>query len=114
MTDERIESTLGAYRSGALDRRAFMARLIGMTGSMAAAHLLLESTGFAATVISTVESLLDRASTVIARFRPALHRPAAVDDSSGAERQTADVRPARGNGEAPRPDTRTLSKNEPG
>src|SRR6476620_428197 len=55
-----------------------------------------------------LESLLDRASTVIARFRPALHRPAAADDSSGAERQTADVRPARVNGEAPRPDTRRL------
>jgi hypothetical protein len=61
-----------------------------------------------------LESLLDRASTVIARFRPALHRPAAVDDSSGAERQTADVRPARVNGEPSRADARTVSENEPG
>jgi len=61
-----------------------------------------------------LESLLDRASTVIARFRPALHRPATVDDSIGAERQTADVRPARVNGEPLPADVRRLSKNEPG
>jgi len=61
-----------------------------------------------------LESLLDRASTVIARFRPALLRPAAVDDSPGAERQTADVRPARVNGEGPRADPRRLPENEPG
>lgn len=61
-----------------------------------------------------LESLLDRASTVIARFRPASHRPATADDSIGAERQTADVRPSRASAEAPRADARTLSKKEPG
>ena len=61
-----------------------------------------------------LESLLDRASTVIARFRPASHRPATADDTSGAERQAADVRPARVSGEVPRAQKRTLSKNEPG
>ena len=51
-----VDSAVDAYRRGALDRRAFMARLIGLTGSMAAAHLLLESSGMAATLVSEIES----------------------------------------------------------
>ncbi len=42
---ERMNTIVDAYKGGALDRRAFIARLITMTGSMAAAHLLLESSG---------------------------------------------------------------------
>lgn len=53
---ERVESVVEEYRGGAIDRRAFVARLIALTGSMGAAHLLLESSGLAATLVSQVES----------------------------------------------------------
>src|SRR5687768_16085130 len=53
---ERIETLIDEYRGGGLDRRNFVARLIAVTGSMAAAHLLLESTGLAGTLVSEVES----------------------------------------------------------
>jgi len=39
-----------------------------------------------------LESLLDRASTVIARFRPAIHRPAGVDPGRGDEEDNSDRR----------------------
>jgi carboxymethylenebutenolidase len=55
MTD-RLETIVDAYRGGALDRRAFISRLIAMTGSLAAAHLLLESSGLATTLVSEIES----------------------------------------------------------
>lgn len=55
MTDT-IESAIGQYKGGALSRRLFLARLITITGSMAATHLLLESSGLADTLISDVES----------------------------------------------------------
>ena len=45
-----------AYRNGSLNRRSFLDHLIAITGSMAAAHLFLESTGLADTLISHVES----------------------------------------------------------
>jgi hypothetical protein len=61
-----------------------------------------------------LESLLDRASTVIARFRPASHRSVAANDASAPDRQTADARPARVTGEAPRADARTISEHDPG
>ena len=54
--NEQLESLVDEYRVGALDRRAFMRRLIAVTGSMAAAHLLLESSGLAGTLISEIES----------------------------------------------------------
>jgi carboxymethylenebutenolidase len=53
---ERIEGLVEAYRGGEIDRRLFLARLIGVTGSMAAAHALLETTGLASTLVSDVES----------------------------------------------------------
>jgi carboxymethylenebutenolidase len=53
---EKIENIVEEYESGKLDRRAFIGRLIGLTGSMAAAHLLLESSGIAANLISNIES----------------------------------------------------------
>ena len=49
-------SIVKAYRTGSLNRRSFLDRLIAITGSMAAAHLLLESTGLASTLVSQVES----------------------------------------------------------
>ena len=54
--NKSIESLVEAYRGGELDRRAFLARLIATTGSMAAAHMLLESSGLASTLVSDVES----------------------------------------------------------
>ena len=53
---ERIENLVEAYREGSLDRRAFLARLVAVTGSMAAAHMLLETSGLAGTLVSEVES----------------------------------------------------------
>jgi carboxymethylenebutenolidase len=41
------ESVISGYRSRALSRRELLTRLIAVTGSMAAAHLLLESSGLA-------------------------------------------------------------------
>ena len=53
---EGMEAIINAYKEGALDRRAFIARLIALTGSLAAAHLLLESSGLASTLVSEIES----------------------------------------------------------
>lgn len=68
---ERIETIIDAYKDGALDRRAFMARLIAMTGSMAAAHLLLESSGLASTLVSDVESKQKKVSSETATYKGA-------------------------------------------
>lgn len=54
--NQNIESVIDEYKVGGLNRRGFMARLIAVTGSMAAAQLLLESTGLAGTLVSEVES----------------------------------------------------------
>ena len=54
--DAKVKSSVAAYQGGALDRRAFLARLITFTGSMAATHLLLESSGLADTLVSEIES----------------------------------------------------------
>ncbi|HEX5708246.1 MAG TPA: dienelactone hydrolase family protein [Pyrinomonadaceae bacterium] len=54
--EARTKTIIDAYRDGALDRRSFIARLIAVTGSMAAAHMLLETTGLASTLISEKES----------------------------------------------------------
>jgi carboxymethylenebutenolidase len=51
-----LETTIGEYQGGKLDRRAFISRLITITGSMAATHLLLESSGLAETLVSEIES----------------------------------------------------------
>lgn len=51
-----IETIVSEYRQRKLDRRDFFTRLIAVTGSMAAAHTLLESSGLAATLLSEVES----------------------------------------------------------
>ena len=51
-----IESIVEEYRVRKLDRRSFFIRLIAVTGSYAAAHLLLERSGLAATLVSEIES----------------------------------------------------------
>jgi carboxymethylenebutenolidase len=48
--NEQITATVDAYKDGSMNRRTFLSRLIAATGSMAAAHLLLESSGLADTV----------------------------------------------------------------
>lgn len=53
---EKMETIIDEYRGGSINRRAFLTRLIAITGSMGAAHLLLESTGLANTLLSEVES----------------------------------------------------------
>jgi carboxymethylenebutenolidase len=53
---EKFDAIVEAYEGGAIDRRSFVARLVGVTGSMAAAHMLLETTGLAATLVSARES----------------------------------------------------------
>ena len=55
-TDKSVETIVADYRNHALNRREFMARLIGATGSMALAHLMLERSGLAATLVSDSES----------------------------------------------------------
>ncbi len=43
----QIETLAADYQTGAVNRRDFLTRLITLTGSMAAAHLLLEKSGMA-------------------------------------------------------------------
>ena len=49
-TSDTPESLILGYRSRALSRRELLTRLITVTGSMAATHLLLESSGLAQTI----------------------------------------------------------------
>lgn len=53
---DQIENIVEQYKSEKLDRRGFLAGTIALTGTYAAAHLLLEQTGIAQTVISDKES----------------------------------------------------------
>ena len=53
---KQIESIVDEYVSEKLDRRGFLTRIIAVTGTYAAAHLLLEQTGLAQTVMSDRES----------------------------------------------------------
>lgn len=54
--NEQIENIVEEYKSEQIDRRGFLSRIIGLTGTYAAAHLLLEQTGLAQTVVSEKES----------------------------------------------------------
>ncbi len=54
-TSAQIEDLTSSYQSGALNRRDFLVRLATLTGSMAAAHLLIEKNGIAQ-VISAQET----------------------------------------------------------
>src|SRR5829696_6962588 len=61
-----------------------------------------------------LESLLDRASTVIARFRPAVHRAVDVDDDAReTRRSSADVRAAPRGADTQPADSPTPSGNNP-
>ena len=51
-----IQETVDRYRKGIITRRDLLRSLIAVTGSYTAAHLFLESSGLAATLISQVES----------------------------------------------------------
>ena len=53
---EKLENIVDEYKDGRLNRRSFLARLIAITGSMGAAHLLLEQNGMARNLISDIES----------------------------------------------------------
>ena len=53
---KQIEKAVEEYVSDKLDRRGFLARMIALTGTYTAAHLLLEQTGLAQTVVSETES----------------------------------------------------------
>jgi carboxymethylenebutenolidase len=54
--EKQIENIVDEYKSEKLDRRGFLNRIIALTGTYAAAHLLLEQTGLAQTVVSDKES----------------------------------------------------------
>ena len=54
--EKQIENIVNEYKSEKLDRRGFLNRIIALTGTYAAAHLLLEQTGLAQTVVSDKES----------------------------------------------------------
>ncbi|HMS39860.1 MAG TPA: dienelactone hydrolase family protein [Pyrinomonadaceae bacterium] len=54
--NKQIENIVEEYQSEKIDRRGFLARMIALTGTYAAAHLLLEQTGLAQTVVSEKES----------------------------------------------------------
>ncbi len=69
---ERLETIVDAYERGALDRRAFIARLIAVTGSLAAAHLLLESSGLAGSTVSEIESGKMKISSETIRYQSAI------------------------------------------
>lgn len=54
--DKTLDATVGLYRDGRMDRRDLLKAAIALTGSYTAAHLLLESTGLSANLISTLEA----------------------------------------------------------
>lgn len=54
--EKQIENIVDEYVAEKLDRRGFLTRIVAVTGTYAAAHLLLEQTGLAQTVVSDKES----------------------------------------------------------
>ncbi|MDF2440171.1 MAG: carboxymethylenebutenolidase [Abditibacteriota bacterium] len=65
---ETVESIVEDYRNRGLNRRDFLTRLIATTGSMAAAHTLLETSGLAATVLSERESQQAKVSSATIEY----------------------------------------------
>ncbi|MBC8102028.1 MAG: dienelactone hydrolase family protein [Cytophagales bacterium] len=63
-----VETIAAEYRAQAIDRRGFLTRLIAVTGSMGAAHLLLESNGMAATLLSDAESQKAKVTSTAVSF----------------------------------------------
>jgi len=53
---DQIQNIIDDYSELKIDRRDFFTRLIAVTGTYAAAHLLLERNGLAQTIVSKVES----------------------------------------------------------
>lgn len=51
-----IVEKVDLYRRGLIDRRELLKSIIAVTGGYAAAHLFLESSGLAATLISSQEA----------------------------------------------------------
>ncbi|MBI4463874.1 MAG: dienelactone hydrolase family protein [Acidobacteria bacterium] len=54
--DSRLEAIAAEYRSGRINRRGFMERLIAIAGSYPLAHHFLETSGWALTLLSPAES----------------------------------------------------------
>lgn len=54
--DKQIKNIVEEYTAEKIDRRGFLSRVIAVTGTYAAAHLLLEQTGLAQTIVSEKES----------------------------------------------------------
>ena len=67
-TDSEIQKRVDLYRTGSISRRELLGSLITLTGSYAAAHLFLESSGVAATLISQTESETANVSADTVRF----------------------------------------------
>lgn len=55
-TDVAIQESVSRYRQGGISRRDFLQSLVALMGSYSAAHLFLESSGLAATLISAREA----------------------------------------------------------
>jgi carboxymethylenebutenolidase len=66
--EQKVEAIIAEYRKRELNRRDFITRLIAVTGSMAAAHLLLESSGLAATLLSEVESQQSKVTSTTVQY----------------------------------------------
>lgn len=64
-----VETIVAEYRAQSLNRRDFIARLSAVTGSYAAAHLLLESSGLAATLISQRESQAAKVTSTTIEYK---------------------------------------------
>jgi carboxymethylenebutenolidase len=54
--DATLDKSVERYKSGKMDRRELLKAVIALTGSYTTAHLLLESTGVSANVISPLEA----------------------------------------------------------
>lgn len=54
--DRTLDSSVQQYKTGKMDRRDLLKAVIALTGSYTTAHLLLESTGLSANVISPLEA----------------------------------------------------------
>ncbi len=63
-----IQKCVELYRSGSITRRELLGSLITLTGSYAAAHLFLESSGVAATLISQTEAAAANVSAETVQF----------------------------------------------
>jgi len=66
--NSEIQKRVEMYRTGSITRRELLGSLIALTGSYAAAHLFLESSGVAATLISQTEAEAANVSAENVRF----------------------------------------------